>query len=187
MADKYAKLNRLLTGAPAPITILVGEVTAVNGETCSVKVAEFLHEGVRLRLTDDMLTDKILVTPAVGSFVLVADLSGGESRTLTVIDIETPDKVFYKKGLLSVEITDNIKVTNGLLTVEIGADVKVKAGTTVFEIDAAGVKIANAAANLKNLLINMQLAIFTNSSIVGNAASAAQMQTDLVLLLGLLR
>jgi hypothetical protein len=185
--DKYAKLGNLLGGKAAPITIMVGEVTAITGETCSVKVAEFVHKGVRLRLTDDALTDKILITPALGSFVLLADLSGGESRTLTVIDIEKPGKIEYKKGSLSVEISDVIKITNAALTVEIGSDVKVKAGLTVFEIDATGVKIANAMTNLRSLLINMQLGVFTNASILGNAGSAAQMQTDIVLLLGLLR
>ena len=184
--DKYAKLSRIIKGKPAPIALLLGEVIAVNGEKCSVKVADFIHEDVYLRLTDDTLTDSLLVTPALNSFVLIADLSGGENRALTVIDIESIAKIEYKKGDFSVVMDDKIKIEKGLTSIEISEAVKVKAALTEFEIDAIGVKIANATANLKPIIGNLQTNLVTILSALG-LPGAAQITADIALLQTLLK
>lgn len=188
MTDKYAKLGRLLSGAPTPITLLIGEVVSVSGEKCAVKVGDFTHEDVYLRLTDDApTTKKILVTPKIGSFVLIADLSGGENRALTVIDVETPEQIDYEKNGFKIVLNDKIKVTKGLLNVEIGDAVKVSAPPLAFEVASDGIKIASLTANLKGIITNLQTGVNAFYAIVGNAPGAAQIAADMAFLQTLLK
>lgn len=188
MADKYAKLGHLLKGVPAPITLLIGEVVSVSGEKCAVKVAGFTHEDVYLRLTDGApATEKILVTPKVGSFVLVADLSGGENRALTVIDVETPEQIDYAKNGFKIVLKDNLKVTKGLLNVEIDTGVKVKAGLFEVEVANDGIKIASATANLKPLILNLQQHLAACCTALGLANGTSQMISDITSLQTLLK
>lgn len=73
--------------------LFTAEVMAVSGSTCTVRVGNTI-------LTDVWLTayeqgdNSLLVTPAIGSMVLVADLSGGDKRELHVLQYGAIDYVF---------------------------------------------------------------------------------------------
>ena len=59
---------------------LVGEVADVEGDSCTVDVGGLELTDVRLTAVNDGSEGKLKVIPAVGSTVLLADLSGGELR-----------------------------------------------------------------------------------------------------------
>ncbi len=68
-----------LTGADIDRGLFTAEVTKVSGDTCSVRYGTLEFEDVRLRvIAEDSNNSRMLLTPKVGSCVLVADLSGGD-------------------------------------------------------------------------------------------------------------
>lgn len=65
---------------------VVGEVTEANGTTCSVKINETLTlTDVLCVAADDGESNNIKIKPAIGSKVLMADLSGGNLRQMVVV------------------------------------------------------------------------------------------------------
>lgn len=80
------------------------KVKAVNSETCSVELDGLTLTDVRLRAVVNGENSKILVTPEIGSYVLVADLAGDLSQLAVVgysevkkIEVDT-DKVIFNGG-----------------------------------------------------------------------------------------
>ena len=114
---------------------VMGKVESVGDETCSVKIADRLViNDVRLNASADGNADNILIKPKVGSMVMMADLSGGELRSLVVISFSALDSMTVRfdgevvinggenEGLVKVkELTDKLnaieKDINGLKTV----------------------------------------------------------------------
>ena len=82
---------RSIAGVPGMMFVM-GKVESVGDETCSVKIADRLViNDVRLNASADGNADNILIKPKVGSMVLMADLSGGELRSLVVISFSALD------------------------------------------------------------------------------------------------
>lgn len=85
--DRSKEIRELLkdiTGGGG-LPFVIGEVVSVESETCTVKVADRVTVGdVRLNASADGNEGNILVKPAVGSMVLMSDLSGGDLRELVV-------------------------------------------------------------------------------------------------------
>ena len=126
------------------------KVESVDGETCSVTIDTITLNDVRLRAVINGENSKMLVTPAAGSYVLVADLSGGNMTSLAVISFSEIDKI-------TIDCNDKIVINGG---------------------DNAGlVKIRELENNLnkiKNYLSTLNTAISTGlSGTVGNAGAAA--------------
>lgn len=184
--DDYAKLARALKQPQQNGTTLVGTVRAVNGLTCTVQVAEYIYKDVRLRVTDDTLTDYELRTPTVGTEVVILDVSDGAKTDFVVLLAEQCDKIEFKKGATTLTIDDKIKVLNGTTTTEISDKVTVKALLNEFEIDATGIKIANATANLKPIVANLQAGVATFYTLIGDPR-LAQVTADIALLNTLLK
>jgi len=92
------------------------EVLSVSGETCTVKIDTLTVTDVRLRAVINGNSDKILITPKVGSYVLVADLSGGNYRDLAVIAFSEIEDINVEAGgenlftVLSDFITEVAKI-----------------------------------------------------------------------------
>ena len=80
----YQEINQKLcqrTGADSDRGLFTAEVTKVSGDTCSVRYGDLVFEDVRLRvIAEDSNNSRMLLTPKVGSCMLVADLSGGDKR-----------------------------------------------------------------------------------------------------------
>ena len=95
------------------------KVKTVNGETCSVELDGLTLTDVRLRAVVNGENSKILVTPEIGSYVLVSDLAGDLSQLAVVgcsevkkIEVDT-DKVIFNGGsnygLIKIkELTDKL-------------------------------------------------------------------------------
>lgn len=102
--DKSAEIRKAiiaLVGANPNLPIL-GTVTAVEGETCSVKLTSGLVvSDIRLMATVSDESDYLLLTPKIGSDVLM--LSGdGSLRNLTVIKVDQISKFEYKDNGLNI-------------------------------------------------------------------------------------
>lgn len=85
-----------IVGVPG-MMFVIGKVESVGDETCSVKIADRLViNDVRLNASADGNADNILIKPKVDSMVLMADLSGGELRSLVVISFSALESMTVK-------------------------------------------------------------------------------------------
>lgn len=85
-----------IVGVPGMMFVM-GKVESVGGETCSVKIADrIVINDVRLNASADGNADNILIKPKVGCMVLMADLSGGELRSLVVISFSALESMTVK-------------------------------------------------------------------------------------------
>ena len=100
--------------------LLVGTVKSVEGPdtggdySCTVAVGGLELDEVRLTAANDGAEGKLLVTPAAGSKVLLADLSGGELRDLAVVAFTKVDKI----EATCSQITLNGGENGGLVNIE---------------------------------------------------------------------
>jgi hypothetical protein len=104
--DKYARLSELLkqvAGTPSGTTLFYAEVTAVDGDFCTIIYADLELEEVRLNATGADVTDKLIITPKVGTMALVGSLSG-DLRELVVLKVNEPELITYTYGGLEVVI-----------------------------------------------------------------------------------
>ncbi len=86
---------------------VVGEVTEADGTTCSVKINETLTlTDVLCVAADDGDNDNIKIKPAIGSKVLMADLSGGTLRQMVVV-------AYTQIAELEMPKIDNIIINGG--------------------------------------------------------------------------
>lgn len=91
----------------------VGKVTAAEGDVCRVEVNGLELEGVRLRAVDDGSENGMRVTPKAGSYVVVADVSGGRLEQLVVVGWSEVEKIEVNGGELGglvkvQELTDRL-------------------------------------------------------------------------------
>jgi hypothetical protein len=87
------------------------EIVSIEKNTCTIKVDNLTLSDVRLKPTTDQLEDDIILTPAVGSSVLVGSFSGDFSN-LFVLQSDTISAASLKIGSISVNIDKNGIVCN---------------------------------------------------------------------------
>ena len=102
MSDKRAKLKaniREIVGANPNLPV-DGTVTAVSGDTCSVKFNDgFEVSDIRLKASADG-SDNLLIIPKVGSRVLMLS-TDGTIGNLTVIKCDVAERILYnEQGLV---------------------------------------------------------------------------------------
>ena len=91
--DKLRKLSEALKGLrPTGQTFFPATVENVSGNTCTVKVDNLSISGVRLKATTADAGNRVLLTPAVGSDVLVGSMSGDFSN-LFIVTIDAVDGI----------------------------------------------------------------------------------------------
>ena len=90
--------NARLSGFP-----LTGEVVSVEGESCTVAIDGVEIPDVRLKATINEAENFLLLTPVVGSLVLLISLTG-EISDLTAIKFDEVEKIEYKQDGLNVLI-----------------------------------------------------------------------------------
>ncbi len=116
--DVYQEIKQKLcqlTGADIDRGLFTAEVTKVSGDTCSVRYGDLVFEDVRLRvIAEDSNNSRMLLTPKVGSCVLVADLSGGDKRDFAVVMLSEVQKV----ELTADEVKLNGGSNGGLVKIE---------------------------------------------------------------------
>jgi len=112
--DKYAKLLVSLKQAVAPpkmLPIFSAEVKEITGESCTIILDGLELTEVRLKSTINGSANKIILSPKVGSIVLVGSLTG-DLKDLAVLKIDEVEKVEYvQDGLKIVIDTTDKKVS----------------------------------------------------------------------------
>ena len=132
-AQLYEALKRMI---PMKMVITTAEVVSVEGDTCTVKVSAGLDiAGVRLRPTGRDIETKLLITPRVGSFVLIGSQSG-DFCDCNVLTVEEPDKITITAAKMNVIID----VAGG--TVSVGND---------------SVSLFDLLQQLQNILTNLKV------------------------------
>ena len=99
--DNYRRLrdNLKAIAGSEQITIYQGIVTAVKGDTCSCKIDNIEIEDIRLRASLAETEKRILITPKVGSAVIVGSLSGDLS-SLVVLQVDEIERIEINGGKL---------------------------------------------------------------------------------------
>lgn len=92
---------------------LVVEVESIQGETCTITTGSLSLSDVRLCAVANDNASNLLITPKIGSSVIVADLSGGDLRELVVVAFSQTDTITVNGGELGglvkiVELTDKL-------------------------------------------------------------------------------
>ena len=116
--DMYSKIRRsiqhIASEGGQSVFIYPARVETVKGSTCSVRINDDLTvTDVRLRAVINSQTEQVLVTPKVGSYVLVVDLSGGNHRDLAVIACSEVSEINIKIGNTVATINAEGIVFNG--------------------------------------------------------------------------
>lgn len=117
MSDKHTQLKesliRYLGLNKKPYNIFFAKVRSVQDYTCGIEVSDIEITGVSLCATINESKNNLIIKPKIGSDVLVADLSGGEFRTLVVIQYTEVESISLNGGKLGgliniEELTDKI-------------------------------------------------------------------------------
>ncbi|SEG39515.1 hypothetical protein SAMN05421847_2191 [Halpernia humi] len=116
MKDKIAQLKENIRGIVAanPNLPIDGIVTKIEGDTCSVKLADgFEISDIRLKATADG-ENNFLIIPKINSRVLMLS-ADGTIGNLTMIKCDVAEKIIFNENGLNVEIDSTegkIKVEN---------------------------------------------------------------------------
>ncbi|MDR1370942.1 MAG: hypothetical protein LBJ72_12595 [Dysgonamonadaceae bacterium] len=101
------------TGNLRQSIIFPSQVEKVEGSTCTVNLGEFLVSEVRLRAVINDNNEQLFIKPKEGSYVLVADLSGGDFRQLAVIAYSEVEAINIKIGEITIDIDEQEIAING--------------------------------------------------------------------------
>jgi hypothetical protein len=115
--DVYGKIAQKVKAIAAKSgmgsIIFPAKVVSASGNTCAVDVGGLVISDVRLKAVVDSNTNELIVTPEKDSYVLVADLSGGNYRQLAVISYSEVDSISIKIGESSLLANKDGFVFNG--------------------------------------------------------------------------
>lgn len=113
------------------ITLFEATVVESKDTECIIKYQGLELKNVRLVCGFSNSTSTIIIKPAVGSTVLVADLSNGKMRDLVVIMVERAETVFFNGGTLGGLINiENLTTKLNNLTDKVNALVDLFNGHT---------------------------------------------------------
>lgn len=98
--DQYRVLgDKLRQLSPKQTPLYQGVVRAVEGLTCTVEVDGLEIPDVRLRATTSDEDEELLITPAIGSGVVVGSLTG-DIADLVVLSIDRAESIVINGGHL---------------------------------------------------------------------------------------
>ena len=99
--DNYKELAQLVQTAAgkATLTLMQGIVKKVDGVLCEVDLGNITVPDVRLRASEAIEEGQLLVTPAIGSAVIVGSLSGDLTQ-LVILAIDRAESIVINGGKL---------------------------------------------------------------------------------------
>ena len=101
--SKESEIKHLIRDIAAPgggATLFEAEVVESKDTECTIKYQGLQHKNVRLVCGFSQSLTTIIIKPAVGSTVLVADLSGGKYRDMIVLMVEKAELTTINGGNL---------------------------------------------------------------------------------------
>ncbi|MBQ0016128.1 MAG: hypothetical protein KBT04_04020 [Bacteroidales bacterium] len=96
-------------------TIRLAKIQSVHGDTCTILLDGLEIPEVGLRPVQDQASNVLRITPAVGAHAIVADLSSGTLRTLSVISVSEAQKI----EISSAQSGNNTQPRSGGTQIEI--------------------------------------------------------------------
>ena len=99
--DSYKELAQLVQAAAGKVslTLMQGIVRKVDGVLCDVELGNITVPDVRLRASEASEAGQLLITPAVGSAVIVGSLSGDLTQ-LVVLAVDRAESITINGGKL---------------------------------------------------------------------------------------
>lgn len=148
------------------------EVVAVEGDTCRARLGELEIPGIRLAAIEGGASGGLLLKPAVGSIVLVADLSCSELRECAVVGYSEIESLTYRHGDTSVEANGSaVSVAAGDMRVKVTAEgVEINGGKQGGLVLAAALR--RSLESIRSYCATMQQAVAAGLSGVGAGAAA---------------
>lgn len=98
--SEIKQLIRNIAAYNSGLTLFEAVVTESEDTQCTIKYQGLEHKNVRLVCGFSQSLTTMIIKPAVGSTVLVADLSNGKMRDLVVLMVENVEKVIFNGGEL---------------------------------------------------------------------------------------
>lgn len=103
---KIRDLLRSITGTDRPtFDFRLMEVVSVDGDLCRAKMGDFELPDIRLSSIGGGSENGLLVVPAVGSVILVADISCGTLRELNAIGYSEVESIRFHQGKTTITAT----------------------------------------------------------------------------------
>ena len=126
--DRYRRISELIKGFQrSGQTFFPATVESVDGNTCTVNIDGLSISDVRLKATTTKTDNQVLLTPMIGSNIMVGSFSG-DYNNLFVLSADVIDKI---------EITCNgqnvMQLLSQLLQTLSGAQVITPNGTGTFD------------------------------------------------------
>lgn len=99
--DNYKELAQLVQAATGKttLTLMQGIVKKVDGVLCEVDLGNITVPDVRLRASEAIEEGQLLVTPVIGSAVIVGSLSGDLTQ-LVILAIDRAESIVINGGKL---------------------------------------------------------------------------------------
>ncbi len=111
--DKYRQIGELIKAFQrSGQSFFPATIESVEGLTCTIKVDNLSISDVRLKATNDDTEDTILLTPAVGSNVLVGSMSGTFDN-LFIVHSDSISEAYLKVGETTFKLDKNGVEING--------------------------------------------------------------------------
>lgn len=145
--DKSSKIKgliRSITGTDRPsFGFRLMEVVSVEGDLCRAKIDDLEIPDIRLSSINGGSENGLLVTPATGSIILVADLSCGNLRELCAVAYSEIESVRFHQGDTTIT-ADGKKtevVVGGSSAIVQDADIKLCKGDSSVVVESNNVTI----------------------------------------------
>ena len=107
----YSQIKQTLQNIcqnPTESALILAQVKSVQEQTCTVIINNTLElTDVRLRAVQDNQETGILITPTVGSYVMITDLSNSNKTDFAVIMYSQIDKIEINKGARQMSKADS--------------------------------------------------------------------------------
>ena len=150
--DKTTQIRSLLrsiAGTDKPsFSFRLMEVVGTDGDLCRAKIDDFEIPGIRLSSIDGGSENGLLVVPAKGSIILVADISCGDLRELCAIGYSEIESIRFHQGRTTVSADAEV------VTVEVGGSkLRIEDGRMMFN-DGANrglVKVEDLERSLESI------------------------------------
>lgn len=172
-SSKIRELLRTITGTDKPtFDFRLMEVVAVDGDLCRAKIGDFEIPDVRLSSIGGGSENGLLITPAAGSVILVADVSCGDLRELNVVGYSEIESVRLHQGNTTVRAdAEGIDATVGSSTVHI-EDGTIRLGGKDYGGLVKIEELRRSLESLKRYCETMRQAVSAGIKAVGAGVSA---------------
>lgn len=170
---RIRSLLRTITGTDRPVfDFRLMEVVAVEGDRCRARLGELEIPGIRLAAIGGGSENGLLVIPAVGSIILVADLSCGALRELNAVGYSEIASIRFHQGGTTLEADGKVvTATVG------GSHLRIEDGLVAFNDGNNGglvciEELRQSLESLKGYCETLKTAVATGLAGVGAGASA---------------